>query len=128
MQGTLQSLNFWLTRARDVQKIALKLQVERSRSLVAQVVAEMTSWALNATVQENRNGSCTNKHPPSKKDVEERIAEIIDSRLAGDVDEDGVDMVIISSCCCCYLYDCNCCMLCLSVVLIDNETGYYCIA
>ncbi len=95
MQGTLQNLNSWLTRARDVQKIALKLQVERAHSSVTMVVAEMTSWALNAIIQENRNDSFRSNQPSSKEDVEERIAELLDSSLGGEVGEGGgVDMVI----------------------------------
>ncbi len=97
IQGTLQNLNSWLTRARDVQKIALKLQVERAHSLVTMVVAEMTSWALNAIIQDNGNNSFKSNQLPSKEDVEGRIAELLDSSLGGEVGEGGgVDMVIIN--------------------------------
>ncbi len=96
MQGMLQNLNSWLTRASDVQRIASKLQVERAHSFVSDVVAEMTLWALNAIAQENANDSSKSKRTPSKKDVERRIAELLDNSLGDGVGGEGggVDMVI----------------------------------
>ncbi len=102
IQGTLQNLNSWLIRARDVQKIASRIEAERAHSLVAKVIEEMTSWALNAIVEEKEyNGSNTNMKPSSKEDIEERIAELLDNSLGGGMSEgDGVYMVINA----CYIY------------------------
>ncbi len=121
MQGILQNMNSWLTRAHDAQRIASKLQTEHAHSIVSNVIAEMTSWALNAIAEDKANdsskGKCT--APSSKKDMERRIAELIDSSLGGGVgDEGGGADMVINMLLPCYLWMCVCCST------VDSKSRY----